>query len=91
MNLRATARRERSVADTAYEASGDSLRETREARFGGEAYETEVHDRLALPSGRTVSGPAVLEQAESTAVVPPEWAATVRGDGTVVLSREGER
>jgi N-methylhydantoinase A len=91
VNLRVTARLERSVADTAYDGTGDSALGTREAYFDGEVREAAVHDRLSLSGGRTVDGPAVLEQAESTTVVPPKWTATVRSDGNVVLTREGTR
>jgi len=89
VNLRTQARVERSVADTAYAATGDSDLGTRTAYFDGEVHDAAVHDRLSLSAGRTVDGPAVLEQAESTTVVPPAWTATVRPDGSVVLTREG--
>ncbi|WP_134670977.1 hydantoinase/oxoprolinase family protein [Halorussus marinus] len=91
VTLRATARVERGVDDTAYEAGGDSLLGTREAAFGDAVYETEIHDRLALAPGDAVDGPAVLEQAESTTVVAPEWRATVQADGTAVLTRGADR
>ncbi|WP_132057985.1 hydantoinase/oxoprolinase family protein [Halorussus amylolyticus] len=91
VNLRATARIERGVEDTAYDGDGESYLGTREAHFSGELRETEVHDRLSLAAGASVEGPAVLEQAESTTVVPPGWTAEVQGDGTVVLLRgEGQ-
>ncbi|WP_101297316.1 hydantoinase/oxoprolinase family protein [Halegenticoccus soli] len=37
-----------------------------------------------------LSGPAILEQNESTTVVPPGWAGAVREDGSVVLERGEE-
>ena len=83
VNLRATARAPRSVAETSYDAAGDSRISTRTVDFGGETHEAAIHDRLAVPAGTTVDGPAVLEQAESTTVVPPAWAATVRDDGAL--------
>jgi N-methylhydantoinase A len=89
VNLRATVRAERSVAETRYEADGDSLLGTRTVDFGGEAHEAAVHDRLAVPASETVEGPAVLEQAESTTVVPPEWTATVRPNGALVIRPRG--
>ncbi|PAU85292.1 5-oxoprolinase [Halorubrum salipaludis] len=52
------------------------------------AVEAAVYDRDALGAGATLDGPAVLEGAESTTVVPPAWGGRVRRDGTVVLERE---
>ena len=91
VNLRATVRRERSVDATRYEGDGDSDLGTRPAVFGEETVEAAVHDRRSLAVGATVDGPAILEQAESTTVVPPAWTATVEPDGTVVLEQGGSR
>ncbi len=90
VNLRATATAARSGPAAEREAAGEALTDRREARFGdGSAYETPVYDHAALPTGRTVGGPAVIEQAESTVVVPPAWDAEVRADGSLVLT-EGD-
>ena len=88
VNLRATARAERSVAETRYDADGDSRVDTRTVDVGGETHEATVHDRLAAPVGTTIDGPAVLEEAESTTVVPPAWTATVRDTGSLVVRPE---
>jgi len=89
VNLRVTATAERSGPAVAHESEGEALTDRREARFGdGSAYDTPVYDHAALPTGRTVGGPAVVEQAESTVVVPPEWDAEVRADGALVLTEE---
>jgi N-methylhydantoinase A len=85
VNLRATARAPRSVAATRYDADGDSLVGRRTVDVGGEAREAAVHDRLSIPAGTAVSGPAILEQAESTTVIPPAWTATVRDSGALVV------
>jgi N-methylhydantoinase A len=88
VNLRVTARARRSVAETHYDPDGDSRLDTRRMEFDGKRHDAAVHDRTALPSGATVAGPAVLEQTESTTVVPPEWVAAVRADGTLVVRPE---
>ena len=85
VNLRATARAERSVAETRYDAAGESRIDTRSVEFDGKAHEAAIHDRLAIPAGSTVRGPAVLEQAESTTVIPPGWTAAVRDNGALVV------
>lgn len=43
----------------------------REERF----LETKVYHRSELKSGSTVQGPAILEQMDSTCVIPPNWSA----------------
>jgi N-methylhydantoinase A len=57
--------------------------------FPDSAVEASIYERRQLPPGSTVTGPAVIEDTESTAVVPPEWHATVRDDGALVLRRAG--
>jgi N-methylhydantoinase A len=44
---------------------------TRPAWFDGGFVETAVHDRAALRPGETVLGPALIEERESTLVLPP--------------------
>jgi N-methylhydantoinase A len=45
-----------------------------------------VYDRNRLPAG-TFSGPAIIEEAESTAVVPPGWEIEVLENRSLMLSR----
>ena len=52
---------------------------------------TPVLDRRTCVAGQTIEGPAIVEEAESTLVVPPGWAATVDGTGTIRLLRDGGR
>jgi N-methylhydantoinase A len=47
--------------------------------------ETPVHDRAALAPGDRLAGPVLIEERESTLVVPPAWAADVLADATVRL------
>ncbi|MCU4975499.1 hydantoinase/oxoprolinase family protein [Halobacteria archaeon AArc-m2/3/4] len=86
VTLRVTAVVERDVDEIRYEPDdGDPQVGTRETRFDGTFYETPIYDRPSIPVGTTIDGPAVLEQRESTTVVPPGWSGNVREDGTVVL------
>jgi len=90
VNLRATATVEGVEPVVRHEGDGDALLGSREAYFpGAGARETTVYDRDRLEPGTTISGPAVLEQAESTTVVPPTWAGDILDDGTLVMTREG--
>jgi N-methylhydantoinase A len=57
-------------------AGGVSLKGTRPAWFDGRFVETAVHDRGALVPGEVVLGPALVEERESTLVLPPGARAT---------------
>ena len=89
VNLRATATVPGSEPTVRHDGEGDALVGTREAHFPGTApREATVYDRNRLPEGTAISGPAILEQAESTTVVPPTWAGEVGDDGTLTMTRE---
>nr|WP_049888756.1 hydantoinase/oxoprolinase family protein [Natronococcus occultus] len=88
VTLRASATVAGASPTVRHEGAGDARLGTREAHFpdGGTA-EATVYDRDGLAPGATVTGPAVLEQAESTTVVPPEWEGDVHEDGTLAMTR----
>ncbi|MFB6252034.1 MAG: hydantoinase/oxoprolinase family protein [Halobellus sp.] len=89
VNLRVSATTTRSDPTTEHDSSGDPRVGERPARFGeGEEQPTSVYDRPGLAVGRTLDGPSVVEQAESTVVVPPAWEAAVRDDGSLVLTED---
>jgi len=91
VTLRAEGVAERPPVTASYDggASVETARTaTREVWFGEDPVETPVYDRDRLPVGETLAGPFVCGQAESTTVVPPAWAATVRADGALVLASD---
>lgn len=89
VNLRATATVPREAPRVDYAGGGDPVVGEREAYFPDAGRrETTVYDRDRLAPGEHVSGPAVLEQAESTTVLPPEWVGAVEPDGTLTARRE---
>lgn len=49
-------------------------------------YETPVYDRYRLPLGAQLDGPAIVEERESTVIVPPEARATVDRQGSLVIT-----
>ena len=49
--------------------------------------ETPVLTRSALGAGR--AGPLIIEEYDTTCVVPPEWHAQRDDGGNVVITREG--
>jgi len=52
---------------------------------GSDEHDTPFYDRALLLAGNVIEGPAVIEQLDSTTVLPPGATATVRGDGTIVI------
>ncbi len=93
VNLRATATVPGTEPTVRHEGMGDARLGSRDAHFPGtgvEPRETTVYDRDRLESGATISGPAILEQAESTTVVPPNWGGEILEDGTLVMSRAAD-
>jgi N-methylhydantoinase A/oxoprolinase/acetone carboxylase beta subunit len=47
--------------------------------------ETPVYNRYRLPPGFVTPGPAIIEEAESTTIVPPDWQVRVDSTGCLVL------
>ncbi len=50
--------------------------------------QTPRFDRMKLRAGDVVVGPAVIVQQNSTTIVPPGFAATVRKIGDLVIARD---
>jgi N-methylhydantoinase A len=55
--------------------------------FTGEFRPTATYDRARLPAGAEIAGPAIIEEAGSTSLVPPGFHARVDPYGTLVLER----
>jgi len=47
--------------------------------------DTPIYQRAVLAAGQRVAGPAVIEEVDSTTVVPPGWTAEVHASGCLVL------
>ena len=63
--------------------------QSRPAIFGAAGeMETKIFRRDALAAGKGVAGPAIVEQLDSTTVVPPGWSVTPDDYGNLVLERE---
>jgi N-methylhydantoinase A len=50
--------------------------------------ETPIYQRDAISSASRIAGPAVIEQMDTTTIVPPGWNATVDRMANLLLSRE---
>lgn len=64
----------------------DAARGTRRVWFGGWR-EAAIFDRLALPVGAAVAGPAILEQGDATTVIDPGLVARVDRFGNLIVER----
>ena len=69
---------------------GDAApRGTRAVHVGGAWREAATFDRLSLPVGAEVRGPAVLEQPDATLLLEPGFVARVDRFGDLIVTREG--
>jgi len=66
----------------------DPVLGTRQIWLDGRAVTAAVYDRAALRLGRGFAGPAIVEQMDTTVLVPPGWAAFVDMSGSIQLSKE---
>ncbi|MFQ3475748.1 hydantoinase/oxoprolinase family protein [Halonotius sp. F2-221B] len=94
VNLRVTATIEGSPPEIDHDGGGNAVVGSREAVFPtadgdtGARMSATIYDRSKLAAEATVDGPAILKQAESTTVVPPDWRGRIRGDGALVMRRD---
>ncbi|GJL72026.1 MAG: 5-oxoprolinase [Nitrosomonas sp.] len=54
---------------------------------GGVSYQTPVYDIATFVSGNTISGPAIICDANSTTVIEPGWQAQSTTNGSLILTR----
>jgi N-methylhydantoinase A len=59
----------------------------RSVYFDGRWLDTQVWDRLSLPVGSQISGPAICEQPDATTVIAPGFVANVDGWGNLEIVR----
>ena len=59
----------------------------RRAKFGERWFETRVYSRELLPVGGRLRGPAIVEEYDSTVVVPPGWGCVKNNMRCLVIER----
>ena len=60
---------------------------TRPVRLLGQTFSAAVIDRSAMVAGETIAGPAIINQMDTTTLVPPGWQARRIAAGALVLER----
>ncbi len=53
-----------------------------------ESLEVDIFDRVRLMSGNVILGPAIVEQLDSTTIIPPNMVCTVDGHLNLIIGRE---
>lgn len=66
----------------------NALKAHRMVVFDGLAAETAIYDRLKLPVGALVRGPAILEQPDATTWIEPGFTAKVDPIGNIIVSMD---
>ena len=66
-----------------------SPRATRRVHFGTAWHETAIHDRLSLPVGCAIRGPAILEQPDTTVLIEPGLIGRVDAFGNTLIEAAG--
>jgi N-methylhydantoinase A len=61
---------------------------TREVHAWSDGLRVPVYDRSTLAAGQSIKGPAIIEERETTTVIPPAWTATVDKLGCI-FTRKG--
>lgn len=94
LNLRSAVTGKRPKFDLQTLAPTTTARVTPKAKrpvhFGDAWHDTAIYDRLALPVGTILQGPAILEQPDTTVLVEPELQARVDCFGnTIIEASEG--
>ena len=86
--LSASTRLDKTAMGETLPAKPGKARTRRTLRAWGDRVEGEVYDRAALARSQTVAGPAIIEERETTTVVPPGWSATIDALGCIVLRKD---
>ncbi|PZO04558.1 MAG: 5-oxoprolinase [Hyphomicrobiales bacterium] len=73
---------------SAPQADQASSARERQVHLGGAWTNAPVHEQRKLGAGAVIDGPAIIEQAYTTLIIPTGWRVTVRPSGDLVATRE---
>jgi N-methylhydantoinase A len=65
----------------------DAAESKRSVRLGARVVEAAVLGRSAVAADAVVRGPAILNQMDTTTLIPPGWRARLAGSGALILAR----
>ncbi len=68
----------------------DAFTGTRDVWYDGAWHETRIYDRLPLPVGSVVPGPAILEQPDTTIFIEPDLTGEIDRFGNLIITRKEE-
>ncbi|BCH35483.1 5-oxoprolinase [Mesorhizobium sp. L-8-10] len=74
------------IADPLVSSEGPAR--SRKVYFGGREHDTAIVERSGIPTGGVVAGPAIIEEATATTLVPDNWQAEVIAGGHMTLKRK---
>jgi N-methylhydantoinase A len=63
-------------------------RTSRPVHAWSEGADTPVYDRKSLAAGQTITGPAIIEERETTTAIPPGWTATIDQVGCIIARKD---
>jgi N-methylhydantoinase A len=62
---------------------------TRKVHFGDTWHDTAIYNRLSLPVGARIPGPAILEQPDTTVLIEPHLTGVIDELGNTIIERSG--
>jgi N-methylhydantoinase A len=71
------------------EAAAAEPESRRDIRLFGRTVEAAILSRAALVGGDVVQGPAILNQMDTTTLIPPGWQASLAPSGALIVSHDG--
>ena len=84
VRLVSTGRVDKPVLEFAPQSTGDPVVERRRAWFDGGWTDCPVYDRAAMAVGFTIEGPAIVEEAGGTSIMPPGWRGVIDASGALI-------
>jgi N-methylhydantoinase A len=78
------------ASSTTHRKMEEETKSRRKCCFSGQWFDMNVYSRDLLPAGLKIDGPAIVEEYDSTVLVPPGWECE-SGDATCLILRRGAK
>jgi N-methylhydantoinase A len=89
LRLRIVGRMPRPTFARATSGAGATASGRRQLRVNGQQYDAETYERLSLGAGDRIRGPAIVDQLDTTLLIPPSWEAEVLPSGAILMTVSG--